>query len=616
MPTSNVISLTSDLGGTAGATDGANTATTTACQAAKVSAKFLACETPKIAPERPCWCVYEHWVTNEKGRKLRPGVWFHGHRESKETGESLPFDEWLCGPLHVDAVTRNEGQDGDYGQLLRFRNSDSRWLTWAMPNELLAGKPDSILSALLNMGLEVDYKRRAQVPQYIASQHPIRRVIAATATGWHTPELFIMPRQNIGPGDAIFQSETANGDDYRHAGTLAGWQSSIGSRCEGNPLLLLSVCASLAGALLFHVQRQGGGFHIVGDSSTGKSSAILAGASVWGHGEDFKRTWRATGNGLEGIASQRNDTLLALDEIGEADPREIGAVVYAIANGTGKARASRNGAAKAAKRWRVMLFSSGELGLSALMAEGGKRSRAGQEIRLLDIAARRTYGAWDNLHGLAGGREFSDAIQRASVTDYGHAGPEFIRQLLASGDADKLPGWLASMGAKFPSANGQEGRAAERFALVALAGELAIKFGVLSIPSGTVQIAMLELFDVWRAGRGEGPSEDRQILKSIADFIARHGDTRFSSADDPHGEARDRAGYWEASPSGRLYLFNRPGLEEATKGYDMGRVVQALDSVGAITKRELGKNQHKKCLPDKTKPRLYWIDPSKLEPET
>jgi len=565
--------------------------------------------------QRPAYRVYDHKTTIDK-KELRAGVWYHGYKIDQTTREEAPFDEWLCAPLHVDAVTRNQGQDGDYGRLLRFRNADNRWLKWAMPNELLAGKPDSILGVLLSMGLDLDYKRRAQVCQYLAAQYPKDRIIAATSTGWHTSELFIMPRQNIGKGDAMFQSEAANGDDYRTGGTLEGWQSTIGRWCEGNALLMLSVCASLAGALLFHVQRPGGGFHIVGDSSTGKSSAILAAASVWGHGENYKRTWRATGNGLEGIAAQRNDTLLALDEIGEADPREIGAVVYSLANGTGKARASRTGAARQAKRWRVMVLSSGEVGLSACMNEGGKRSRAGQEIRLLDIPVRRTYGAWDNLHGMAGGREFSDALQRASVTDYGHAGPEFVRLLLASGDADKLPEWLSAMVAKFPSTSGQEGRAAERFALVALAGELAIKWGLLSLPAGSIAVAMIDLFNEWSAGRGEGPSEDRQILKSIADFIARHSDTRFSAADDPHGEARDRAGYWETLPAGRLYLFNRPGLEEAAKGHDLGRVVLALDSVGAIAKREAGKHQHKKCLPDGSKPRLYWIDPAKLEPET
>lgn len=567
------------------------------------------------AIERPCYRVYDHPVTVE-GEKLRPGVWYHGQRLDKQSGEYQPFNEWLCGPLHVDAVTRNEGQNADYGRLLRLRNADRQWLPWAMPNELLAGKPDAILAVLLGMGLEVSYQRRARVCQYIAEQHPKDRVIAATSTGWHTPKLFIMPRQNIGEGKAIFQSEAANVDDYRQGGTLEGWQAGIGALCEGNPLLMLAVCAALAGPLLYHVQRQGGGFHIVGDSSTGKSSAILAGASVWGNGDEFKRTWRATGNGLEGIASQRNDTLLALDEIGEADPREIGAVVYAMANGTGKARASRNGSARAAKRWRVILFSSGELGLSALMAEGGRRSRAGQEIRLLDIPARRTYGAWDNLHGMAGGRELSDALQRASVTHYGHAGPLFVRKLLEVGEQDGLPTLLAQLCDQYPATGGQEHRAAERFALMAMAGELAISFGVLPVPVGAARDAMLELFEVWRTGRGEGPREDRQILQSIADFIARHGDTRFSSVDDREGEARDRAGYWEELPSGgRLFLFNRPGLEDAAKGYDLARTVLALDSVGAIVRKDSGRSQASTRLANGSRPKLYVIDPAKLEPD-
>lgn len=570
-------------------------------------------EAPEI--ERPCYRVYDHPIALD-GKELRPGVWHHGRSLDSKSGEYQPFDEWICGPLHVDAVTRNEGQDSDYGRLLRFRNSDRRELTWAMPNELLAGKPEAILSVLMSKGLDVAYRCQAKVCQYIAAQYPKDRVIAATSTGWQTPTLFIMPRQNIGKGQAIFQSEAVHGDDYRQGGTFEGWRAGIGTMCEGNPLLMLSVCASLAGPLLYHVQRQGGGFHIVGDSSTGKSSAILAGASVWGHAEDFKRTWRATGNGLEGIASQRNDTLLALDEIGEADPREIGSVIYAIANGTGKARARRNGSARAAKRWRVMLFSSGELGLSSLMAEAGRRSRAGQEIRLLDIPARRAYGAWDYLHDMAGGREFSDAIQRVSVTHYGHAGPQFIRKLLECGLQEGLPALLAQFCSQYPSISGQESRAAERFALVAMAGELAITFGVLPLPTGTARDAMLELFEQWRAGRGEGPSEDRQILRSVADFIARHGDTRFSSANDRAVEVRDRAGYWEDTPRGRLYLFNRPGLEEATKGYDSGRVMLALDSVGAIAKKEAGKFQHKKCLKDGSKPRFYWIDHSKLEQES
>jgi len=544
------------------------------------------------------------------GQKLRPGVWLHSTWDSKLGEQST--HEWICGPLEVEAITRSL-QSTDYGRLISFINLDGQERKWAMPNLLLAGKSDSILGTLLTMGLDVSYEHRTKVTAFIAGQRPSARVIAATETGWHGDKLFIMPHQNIGEGQAVYQSEDATQDDYRVGGTLHGWQSSIGSMCAGNPLLLLSICTSLAGPILFHVQMKGGGFHLVGDSSTGKTIATIAGASVWGHGEKFLRTWLATGNGLEGIANERNDTILALDELGEADAREVGAVVYALANGTGKTRATRSGSAKKTKRWRIMLFSTGELGLGAFMAEGGQRIRAGQEIRLLDISAYRTHGAWDNLHGMEDGRRFSDAIRKGSMTHYGHAGPEFVRRLIESEELCQLSDLLDKFRDQYPCCSGQESRAAERFALVAMTGELAISFGILPLPAGAAREAILELFASWRAVRGEGPSENRKVLDSISNFIARHAETRFQSAAVGSPAVRDRAGLWEEAADGsRLYLFNRSGLEEAAKGYDLGRVVRALDSVGAIAKREPGKNQAQKRLPEGGKDRFYWINPELL----
>lgn len=47
------------------------------------------------------------------------------------------------------------------------------------------------------------------------------------------------------------------------------------------------------------------------------------------------------------------DTCLCLDEINEADPREVGAIVYSLGNGTGKTRANRIGSARYVHRWRL-----------------------------------------------------------------------------------------------------------------------------------------------------------------------------------------------------------------------------------------------------------------------
>lgn len=562
---------------------------------------------------RPCHRVYDHGG-NLDGKKLKPGVWLHGLKRG-EDGQMVPVDEWLCDPLHVVAVTRAEGASADYGRLLRFRNLDDRWLTWAMPGELLAGRPEGILSVLFGMGLKIAHRQRARVVEYIAEQDPKRRIVAATSTGWHGAGLFITPLENIGKGEAIYQAETTADGDYGQAGTLEGWRESIAAQLPGNPILQLAIGTALAGPLLAPLNiHAGGGFHLLWDSSNGKTTAVYCAASVWGHGVHFALKWNATANGLEGIAALRNDGLLALDELGQADPRYVGDVVYSVADGIGKQRASRSATARRVRRWRVMLLSSGEVTLETKMAEAGKRTRAGQEVRLVTVSAGRSFGAWDDLHDHPSGASLSDALKRASVTHYGHAGPEFVRQLIASGDLDKLPAMLETIRAHFPAESGQPARVAERFAIVALALELAAGMGLLPLEKGAGLASMVGLFEGWRGERGEGPSEDRQILRALADFIDRHGGSRFQSVEAGADEVRDRAGYWEGTATGRLYLFTRSGLAEAADGFELARVVRALDGVGAIAKRDSGKHQAQKRLPDGSKAKLYFIDPERLEP--
>jgi len=550
------------------------------------------------------------------GQQLSAGVWLHRTTKTRD-GKTESTQLWICGPLHVDAIIRNISCSDDYGRLLRLTNLDGKELLWAMPSELLVGRPERILSALLNRGLKIDHSHLTDIVDYIASQYPQRRITSTPTTGWIDAELFITPLECIGKGDAIFQSESPADGEYDRGGTLNGWQQSIGAALPGNPLLQLGIGTGLAGPLLAPLNiHAGGGFHLLWDSSNGKTTVVQCAASVWGHGARFPLKWNATANGLEGISALRNDCLLALDELGQADPSYVGDVVYSVADGIGKQRAGRSSAARRVRRWRVMLLSSGEVTLETKMAEAGKRIRAGQEVRLVTISAGRAFGAWDNLHDYASGAALSDALKKASGTHYGHAGPEFVRTLIESGDAERLPAMLDAIRAHFPATAGQAARVAERFAIVALALELAVDMGLLPMATGEGTASMAELYEDWQAGRSEGPSEDQQILRAIVDFIDRHGGSRFQSVKADAAETRDRAGYWDELPSGeRLFLFTRGGLEEATNGFDLSRVVRALDSVGAIAKKEPGKQQHRKRLPDGRNLRLYWINPARLEPQ-
>jgi putative DNA primase/helicase len=322
------------------------------------------------------------------------------------------------------------------------------------------------------------------------------------------------------------------------------------------------------------------------------------------------RTWRATSNGLEATAAALNDTLLILDEISECDPREIGAIVYALANGVGKQRAARTGGTRPTARWRIMALSSGERSMTAHMAEGGKRTKAGQEVRMLDIPATgRKYGLFDELHGLSGGRAFADSLKQATNDNYGQAGPAFLEKLI--NDERDLPECYAKTCqiSRLKGNDGVESRAAGIFALIGFAGELATEYGINGWQEGeAIEAAMLG-FELWREFRGQGQTEDRQILQAVREFIMRNGDSRFSPIDDQDKPVRDRAGYWRDGADGRVYQFSSAGLKDAATGFDIRRILDALDSAGWIVEHDQDKRSKKTKVSSKAIP-LYWILPT------
>jgi putative DNA primase/helicase len=175
------------------------------------------------------------------------------------------------------------------------------------------------------------------------------------------------------------------------------------------------------------------------------------------------RRWRWIGNGP------------AFAKIGRAvryDPvngREAGEVAYMIANGSGKSRASRDGSARRAARWRVLFLSTGELSLGNKMHEAGQRARAGQEARLVDIPADAGagFGLFEDLHGCASAEAFARHLCDASARCYGIAIREFLARVTAdlTGLSEALTTarkrWVS---AHCPSAaDGQVQRVAARF---------------------------------------------------------------------------------------------------------------------------------------------------------
>jgi hypothetical protein len=358
------------------------------------------------------------------------GVWYCW---PVEPGEA-PKRQWICSPLHVRAFTRDEHNEG-WGRLLEFTDAENRQHVWAMPMRLLSGDGREYRALLLDMGLTIAPGRPARdcLMIYIQTAKPNNWARCVERTGWHN-NAFVLPDEVIGGenGEQVLLQTASNAIRvYRAAGTLEAWQREVSALCVGNTRLVFSVSCAFAAPLLQLAGEENGGFHFRGPSSIGKTTALFVACSVFG-GRDYLQRWRATINGLEGVAIQHNDTLLCLDELKQVDPREAGEVAYLLASGSGKQRANQHGGARDRYTWRLLFLSSGETSLADHMRTAGKKAQAGQETRLADIPSETgKYGVFENLHRHESGDAFARALTQAAHTYHGTAGREFLRQLVA-----------------------------------------------------------------------------------------------------------------------------------------------------------------------------------------
>ena len=228
----------------------------------------------------------------------------------------------------------------------------------------------------------------------------------------------------------------------------------------------------------------------------------------------------------------------------------------------------------------------------ATMEEGGFRTKAGQSVRIVDLPVTdQAHGAWDTLHHYASGAALSDALRREAETHYGHAGRAFLERLTRH-DQDKVREALNTIKERPEfNAEGGEGqfqRVAARFAVLALAGELATLYGVTGWPKGEAISAAAVGLRAWlgmqdgRTTDAEGP----QVVAQVMEFIDRHGDSRFSDADTQAlATVHDRAGWWRMGNGERVYLFTATGMRDALKGHDYKRALDHLEQAGMLKTR-------------------------------
>ena len=490
----------------------------------------------------------------------------------KENGDGDGSRDPLRIAARIDVVAKTRDSSGNnWGRLLRWKDHEGHVHMWAMPMELLASDAAAIRARLLSEGLPfiaTNLRLRERLIEYLQGAHADELIRCVDRVGWQENS-YVLPDTMIGPelvGTVLYQTPHDVVHYWKMRGDADRWREMVGRHCSGNSRLILVAAAAFAGPLLSLATQESGGIHLYGGTSTGKTTALIVGGSVCGGGgqSGFVQTWRSTGNALEAMAEAHNDGTLFLDELVQVGPEEVVEIAYLLANGQGKARMTRTLSSRPRARWALLFVSSGEMTVAEHAATGGSRPRGGAQVRILNIEADAgsELGIFENLHGAPSADAFARQLREAALQCYGSPFRAFVERLVNHRDAvERL---VRKVREKFirgvapAKAGGELIRAAERFALIAAAGELATEWGLTGWVEGESITAAERCYLDWLRARGTSrPFDVEAALEQVRGFIETKGVSRFptlsgSRIDSPGERIMDRAGFRRLRDTGEM----------------------------------------------------------------
>ncbi|MFJ5428230.1 DUF927 domain-containing protein [Pectobacterium actinidiae] len=528
----------------------------------------------------------------------KDGVFWLTPKVDKDSGEVINNESWLCSALNVVGIGRDEK---DQYLILRWRaigaNADT---TQAIPLADIGEREG--WRTLKNGGVNVTTKNslRAILADWLqrSAVHEIWHI--AHATGWQCGAYIMPDGEIIGKPDrpVLFNGRSSAAAGYTVKGTAESWRHSIARLVDGNYSMMTGIAAALAAPLIGLSGSDGFGIHFYEQSSAGKTTAANVSASLYGNPDLLRLTWYGTALGLANEAAAHNDGLMPLDEVGQgADPVSVAQAAYALFNGVGKLQGAKEGGNRDLKRWRTVAISTGEMDLETFIASVGRKTKAGQLVRLLNIPLSKAI----RFHEHSNGKQHADALKDAYQQHYGAAGRKWIKYL-----ADHPQQAIEAVRAAemrwrglIPSDYGEQvHRVAARFAVM----EAALSLGkvITGWDEQTSRDAIQHSFNAWVREFGTGNKEHQQIIEQCEAFLNACGLSRFAPLpyDSTSLPIRDLAGYRDRGKHDDspmvFYTFPAAFEGEIAKGFNAKQFAEILRGAGMLTPPTSGRGYQRK----------------------
>lgn len=266
---------------------------------------------------------------------------------------------------------------------------------------------------LSSKGLDVDTVNRLEVVNFISMFKRINELETEKTVSrlGHVKGRFIHPLINSDVELVIHEDGYKRlASAFKTKGTLQDYSDTVFKQVKNSPMAMMVIYASLGSILLNDFDVEPFIEDISGKTSTGKTTVLKVGSSVWGT-NDLISEWNTTKVNVERKASMMNSFPLIYDDTRKAPVYQLADIVYQFSGGRSKGRGNIH-SIDVEKTWKNILISTGET--SIVEYDNGKGGMSARVITLQDNPLNDDV----DLNALYDGLE----------NNYGHLGLAFIEQ--------------------------------------------------------------------------------------------------------------------------------------------------------------------------------------------
>jgi uncharacterized protein (DUF927 family) len=304
----------------------------------------------------------------------------------KIAGESMTT---ICRRPVIITSKSFDVEEKNYKLTLAYMTTTGKW------KKLPATEAASIfdknkLIVLSNKGLPVTSVNALNLVDYLDAFHALNEnnlplTYTVPRCGWYifnSSHFFIDPRKKFSVADegenfnVVVDSQSQFAKTLCQVGNLELWKKAY-QLAKKSPVARIIVAAAVAPILLKILGERNFLLYIVAPTRAGKTTALYLGASAVGS-EKMIRSFDATKNGLAGAAADVSDYAFLIDEKQVADNRlkeQFDNLVYALANGIGRTKLSKDSTLKKLQDWRTIAIMTGETLLLSDNVTGGANTR-------------------------------------------------------------------------------------------------------------------------------------------------------------------------------------------------------------------------------------------------